>query len=184
MEHGSPTEAVDLARALAGGVIGCDPFSSVYWNTYTVKARTFWDIDHSGLDPRNRWSGFCLVNAPGADDARGTKSLVRLAWERTVDEWRRGSIDGALYVAYSLEQATQLQGSPAHLLQFPCVFPCERWNFWYRPAGGGPPVKGTSPTHGNLAALLPSRRDRGLAKQQMAVFCELAGKLGALVRPL
>ena len=64
-EHGTPVQGTDLARYVAGGAIGCDPFSSAYWNHYTVKAATYYDLDHSGLDQRNPWRGFCLVNPPG-----------------------------------------------------------------------------------------------------------------------
>lgn len=183
MEHGTPAEVVELARCV-GGTIGTDPFSSAYWNHHSVRAATFYDVEHSGLDERNAWRGFCLVNPPGGDKERGTKSLVRPAWERLVEEWRAGKIDGALWVAYSLEQLCMLQGSPAHPLQFPTCVPCERLRFLRRPHGGGPPVPGMQPTHGNALILLPSRRSPVEAKEQMRRFVERGASLGALVRPL
>jgi hypothetical protein len=182
MEHGTPAEIVELARYV-GGSIGTDPFSSAYWNHYSVGAATFYDREHSGLLLTNPWRGFVLLNPPGGDKQAGTRSLVRPAWERLVDEWRHGRIDGGVYVAYSLEQLCQLQGSPAHPLQFPTLVPCERLRFLNRPAAGGPPTPGTQPTHGNAVILLPSRRDPFQAKAQLARFLERGGPLGAVVRP-
>lgn len=188
MEHGTPADIVDLARNV-GGAIDTDPFSSAYWNTHSVKARVYFDKDHDGL--RGIWSGFCLVNPPGGvtktengKRAIVTPSLVRPAWESLVGRWRAGAIDGALWVSFSLEQFCQLQDSPAHPLQFPTVVPASRLRFLKRPASGGPPVPGMQPTHANGLTLLPSRRDPGLARAQLARFVEAGAKLGALVRPL
>lgn len=193
MEHMTPREVVELARAMGQGVIGTDPFSSAYANHHTVRAQVFYDREHSGLDLRNRWSGFCLVNPPGGitEIDKVTKkrkiiapSLVKPAWNRTVDEWRHGRIDGALWVGFSLEQLVLLQGEPTHPLMLPTVVPCERWDFLYRPEGGGPPKPGTSPTHGAYATVLPSRRDPALARLQLRRFLDDASKFGAIVRPM
>lgn len=188
-EHGTPGVGVELARYVSSDGIGTDPFSSNYWNVHSVRARTFYDKEHDGLT--GIWSGFCLVNPPGGvtkmvDGKRVivTPSLVRPAWERLVNDWRRGVIDGALWVSFSLEQLCNLQGSPAHPLQLPTVVPCERLRYLKRPPGGGPPVPGTAPTHASALTLLPSRRDPELARAQMRRFVEAGGKLGAVVRPL
>lgn len=189
-EHGTPIEVIEMARAIGGGTIGCDPFSSPRWQSH-VKAAVWYGKEHDGL--RRIWSGFCLVNPPGGitktDPVTKKRvtiapSLVRPAWEVCVERWRSGAIDGALWVSFSLEQLCLLQGSPAHPVMFATCLPCERLRYLTLPKGGGPPVPGDQPTHASSLSLLPSRRDRGLAKEQMARFVELGGKLGALVRPL
>lgn len=194
MEHGTPAEAVEFVRHVLGG-IDCDPFSSAYWNHYSVKAATFYDRAADGL--RQPWSGRVIVNAPGADDEADTKSLVRPAWDRLVEHWRAGAIDGGLWVGYSVQQVGMLQGSPAHPLMLPAVFPCERFKFLRRPTreeplpGGkvrkvvipGPPVLGEQPTHYNFLTLLPSRRDPDEARAQVGRFLERGRSLGAVVRP-
>lgn len=187
-EHGTPLEVVELGRSIGGGIIGTDPFSSARWNRH-IKALVFYDKDHDGLT--SVWSGFCLVNPPGGVTKMvGGKrvtvepSLVRPAWERLVYDWRRGAIDGALWVSFSLEQLCLLQGSPAHPLQFPTVVPCERLRYLTIPSAGGPPVPGTQPTHASALTLLPCQRDQAMAREQMRRFIDGAGKLGALVRPL
>ena len=190
MEHGTPAEVVELARYV-GGRIHTDPFSSAYFNTNSVKADTFYDKDHDGL--RSIWSGFCLVNPPGGvtktDPVTKKRtvivpSLVRPAWESLVDRWRRGAIDGALWVSFTLEYLCQLQDAPACPTLFPTCIPATRLRYLYRPQGGGPPKPGTSPPHASALTILPSRRDPHLARAQLARFVERGANLGAVVRPL
>lgn len=190
MEHGTPTEIVELVRHVAGGVIGTDPFSSSYWQTHSVQATWFYDKEHDGL--RAQWQGFCLVNPPGGEATTNattgkrtivTPSLVRPAWESLVERWRTGSIDGAVWVSFSLEQLCMLQGSPAHPLQFPTCVPCERLRYLTRPAGGGPPKPGNQPTHASALTILPSRRNPAEARAQLRRFVDGAARLGPVVRP-
>lgn len=180
-EHGSPPEVISLAAAV-GGRIDTDPCTSDYWNFHGAKARIAWTVRDNGLV--RPWEGFIICNPPGANKDRGTKSLVRPFWERLVTDWRGGLIDGAIWVGYSLESLVQLQDAPACPTQFPTVIPASRLCFLRRPPNGGPPQRGDQPTHGNYISLLPSRRDPARAKQQMAVFVQKGGELGALVRPL
>jgi len=188
-DHGTPVEVVELTR-YALGSIGTDPCSDAYWNHHSVKADLFWSKADDGL--RRPWSGPVICNPPGGeseqDKTTGKRrvlvpSLVRPFWERLVEDWRRGAIDGAVWVSFSLEQLVLLQGSPAHPAQFPTIIPCERLCFLRRPADGGPPKPGNQPTHGNALSLLPSRRDPGLAKLQLRRFAERGAALGAVVRP-
>ncbi len=181
-EHGSPEEAVELARHTLG-TIDLDPASSLYWNRFTVAAKQFFDRQADGLV--QPWTGNVWLNPPGADEQAGTPSLVRPFWERLTWHWRLGSIEGAIYHGYSLEQLQMLQSSP-----WPSPANCivliysKRLQHLRRPQGGGPPEKGESPTHGSFAALLPSRRFDSVARAQVARFLEHGSELGDVVRPL
>lgn len=178
-EHGSPPVAVELGRYVLGR-IDTDPFSSAYWNRYTVQAARYYDRTTNGLG--HPWTGRVWVNPPGGDKERGLRSLVRPAWERLVDHWRTGRIDGACWLAFSLEQLVHLQGSPAHPLMLPTLVFCERLDYLRRPAKGGPPRSGGAPTHGSAMTLLPSRRSEAEARAQLARWRERGASLGALVR--
>jgi len=178
-EHGSPPIAVELARYTLGE-IDLDPCSSAYWQRYTTRAGSFFDRELNGLT--QVWSGCVFVNAPGGDKERGERSQVRAFWERLVEHWIAGRIDGACWLSFSLEQLVQLQGSPAHPLQFPTVVFCERLDYLRRPADGGPPSKGGAPTHGSAMSLLPSRRFASDARAQTKRFRDRASSLGALTR--
>ncbi len=196
-EHGTPAEGVDLARYSLGG-LDLDPFSSAYWNHYSVKAGAFFDKRTNGL--AQDWTGKLIVNPPGEDSVvnPATKkreviapSLVRPAWEKLVQHWRAGQVDGALWWGYSLEQLQMLQvspfmyqGAPWSPLKCLTVILAARPKHLVRSAANGPPTPGTSPTHGGYATLLPSVRFRSLAEEQVARFVERAGKLGVVVRPV
>lgn len=203
-EHGSPPAAVELARYALGG-IDLDPATSAYWNEHVVRAARFYDRAANGL--RQPWAGRVWLNPPGADDDAGTDNLVRPFWERLVEHWREGLIDGAVWLGYSLEQLATLQGGAAHPLMFVTLVPCERFRFLSRRVktgrvgldgrelmadAPGPPREGESPTHGNFVTLLPTRRSPTEAAAQVARFRERAAQLttgkgsvfGALVRPL
>lgn len=180
-EHGSPPEAVELGRYVLGG-IDLDPASSAYWNQYTTRAGTYYDRTTNGLT--SAWWGRVWINPPGGDKERGERSLVRPFWERLVDWWRVGKIDGACWLSFSLEMLVQLQGSPVHPLQLPTLIFCERLDYLRRPAtGSGPPQPGGAPTHGSAMTLLPSRRDPAEARAQLQRFRDRGSSLGALVRP-
>ncbi len=191
MEHGSPPEAVDFARYVLGGRITTDPCSSGFWNFHSVKADVFYDLNDDGL--KMRWNGTVIVNAPGADEEAGTKSLVRAFWDRLVEHWRGGHIDGAVWVGYSVQQIGMLQGGPSHPLQFSTLFPCERFKFLCRPTREemgpngprrvvipGPPVRGGAPMHYNYMTLLPSRRFESDARAQEGRWGERGWALGAM----
>lgn len=180
-EHGSPPVAVELGRHTLGG-IDLDPCSSGYWQRYTTQATTYYDREANGLT--QPWFGRVWINPPGGDKERGERSQVRAFWERLVDQWRAGKIDGACWLSFSLELLVQLQGSPAHPLNFPTLIFCERLDYLRRPpSGSGPPKPGGAPTHGSAMTLLPSRRDPAEARAQLARFRDRGSSLGALVRP-
>lgn len=187
-DWGTPRAVVELARSVLGG-IDLDPASSGYFNHHVVRAAAIYDEHSDGL--ANPWRGRLLVNPPGtlagqrAAFERG--SVPRKFWERLIGHYIAGDVDAAVWVGFSLEQLVLLQGSPMHPLQFLTLFPCERLAFLQRGPGNGPPIEGGSPTHGNFITLLPSRRDRDVAAQQVRTFLSLAQQLtgvaGAIVRP-
>jgi hypothetical protein len=180
MEHGTPAIGVELARAVLGR-IDLDPASSGYWNFHSVRAARFFDRKANGLV--QPWSGMVFVNPPGADEEGETRSLVRPFWERLVDHWVRGKLDGALWWGYSLEQLQMLQSSMWDPSKCVTLILGARPRHLVRPSGGGAPVEGESPTHSGYATLLPSRAG-DIARMQMARFRERAARLGRVVRPM
>ena len=178
-EWGTPLAVVELARAVLGG-LDLDSCSSPYWNYWTVKATRYFDAEHSVLE--RQLSGRVFCNPPGGKVPGTQRSLPKAVWEHHVDAWRRGAVDGVVWVGYSLEQLVMLQGSPAHPLQFVTCVPCERLAFLQNVAGG--PMPGKQPTHGNYISLLPSVRNKAEARAQMTRFRDLGASLGAVTRPL
>lgn len=180
-DWGTPVAVVEFARAVLGG-IDYDACSSDYWNHHTVKAERFYSADRSVLDGVVR--GRALYNPPGGKVPGTQRSLPKAVWEHAVNSWRRGAVDGVVWVGYSLEQLVMLQGSPTHPLMFVTCVPCERLAFLQRDPNGGPPTPGKQPTHGNYISLLPSVRNKAEARAQMTRFRDLGASLGAVTRPL
>lgn len=180
-EHGSPRAGVELARYVLGG-LDLDPMSSVYWNHHLVGASRFFDRRTDGMT--QAWGGRVWLNPPGGDDVAGTDSLVRPCWRKLVEHWRAGDIEGAVWWGYSLEQLQQLQREAWHPARCVTLLLSVRPRHLVRPATGGPPVEGMSPTHSGFATLLTSVRFRSIAEQQLERFKRRAGSLGAIVRPL
>lgn len=191
-DWGTNRKVLDVVRYVLGG-IDLDPFSSSYWNHYTVKASRFYDRRQNGL--KQPWSGRVLLNPPGTDDADRAavgafdrRSVPRQCWERAIEDYRYGRIDCLMYIGFSLEQLTLLQGSMMHPLQFVSLIPCERQPFLAKCPRNGPPIEGGSPTHGNFITLLPGMRSRTEARDRLLRFREVSSNLamvpGALVRPV
>ena len=182
VEHGTPPEYIELARAVLGA-IDLDPASSSYWNEHLVKAAHFYDERVNGLELP--WQGRVFLNPPGGEDAKG--GLVRQFWERLIAFWREGRVHSAVWLGYSLQQLTLLQSSPMHPLQFFTCVPVNRIAFMLRPAKGGPPERSKSPMHGNYVTLLQTRTSPAVAAQQARRFVDQCCQLGiggAIVRPL
>jgi hypothetical protein len=129
-DYGTPPAYCELSRVTLGG-IDLDPSSSAYWNHWTVKAAKFYsagdDFTTQKISGRVHW------NPPSGKGPDGKTSLPRLAWRMLVEAWRRGECKGAVWMGYSLEQLTLLQGEPIHPLMFTTLVPCERLAFWTRP---------------------------------------------------
>ncbi len=187
-DHGTPVEYCELAR-YALGTIDLDPSSSSYWNHHTVKATRYFDerMDFT----KQPLFGRIMWNPPGGkaryEGSTRELSLPRIAWRRLFEHWRDGRVHSAVWVGYSLEQLTMLQSEIAHPLQFITLVPRERLKFLKRPPGGGPPIKGEQPTHGNYISLLQTLHSGPVAREQAQRFIERAAALdigGAIVRPL
>jgi hypothetical protein len=128
-DYGTPPAYCELSRYTLGA-IDLDPSSSAYWNHWHVKAAKFYsaedDFTKQPIGGRVHW------NPPSGKGPDKKTSLPRLAWRMLVDAWRRGECKGAVWMGYSLEQLTLLQGEPIHPLQFMTLFPCERIPFYTR----------------------------------------------------
>ena len=185
-DHGTPSEYIELARFTLGA-IDLDPSSSAYWNHHTVKAERYYDermdFTKQPLYRRVFW------NPPSGKALYQGRELAlpRIAWRRLFEHWRDGRVHSAVWLGFSMEQLTALQGEAAHPLQFITLFPCERLKFLKRGPNGGPPEKGEQPVHGNYVTLLHTLHSPSVAKEQVQRFCEYARRLdvgGAIVRPL
>lgn len=185
-DHGTPVDFIELVRYTLGE-LDLDPSSSAYWNHHTVKAKRFYDERDNFL--AQPLYGRIIWNPPGGKCLYKGKnrSLPRAAWEMLVDHHRDGRVHSAVYIGYSMEQLVQLQNAPVHPLQFITFIPRERIEFLTRPPGGGPPVVGDSPTHGNFITLLHTNHSASVAREQVGRFIERANSLtigGAVVRPI
>lgn len=153
-EHYTPSEIVEAARSLMGG-IDLDP-ASCYAANETVKAGMIFDVADDGLS--KPWHGRLFLNPPGGklkwedgwktvNDGPGESSM-RIWWQRLCNEYERGTVEQAFFVAFTLEiLRTSQQGTPAQRF-FRC-YPKERIRF-----GGA-----ASPTHANVLIWLPPRYD-------------------------
>lgn len=114
----TPRPFVEAAREVLGG-IDLDPASHAEANRI-VRARRFYDERANGL--RRPWSGRVFLNPPGG--------LVAEFWHRLIDAWEAGSIVGAIWIGYSLEQLQTLQGTRCESpLAFPFCVPDRRIPF-------------------------------------------------------
>lgn len=180
-EHGTPPAPVDVGR-YALGRFTLDPMSSDYWNRYTVGAEQYFDRRANAM--KQRWFGLVWVNPAGADDDADTDSLVVPGYERLLHFYTRGDVEAAVWYGYSLQQLQQLQHHfKWHPLRFPTLLFSKRQRHLVRPPGGGPPVPGEHPQHGNFMSLLPDRNSPSLRERQIARFVERGSKLGQVVRP-
>lgn len=159
-EHGTDPKVAELGRYVMGG-IDFDPASSDYWNFHTVKARGFCDRRIDALAPSTVWGvpgvhqARVLENPPGTvtltpeerkragAPAFAKRSVPRLFWERTLEEYFARRILCVFWIGFSLEQLVILQPSPiyeassearrVHPLQFITNVPCERLSYLQRP---------------------------------------------------
>lgn len=131
VESGTDHKVTEFARYVMGD-IDLDPASSQYWNYHTVKAKRFYSKEDDGL--KQRWFGRTFLNPPGTtDDDRILGSLPRLFWERGLGHWSAGLLVCQFFVGFNMSQLQVIQGSPAHPLQFPTLFPDERLDYLERP---------------------------------------------------
>lgn len=152
-EHYTPSEIVEAARTLMGG-IDLDPASCALAQQ-TVRAETWWGPEcspcslrpaHDGLSEQAlkhlwstpRWRPRVFLNPPGGliePDAYpwtiGTRSSAAYWWGVYAREWISGTIDQMVFIGFTLEllRSTQdLKDCPA-AIDFPMCVPKSRIDF-------------------------------------------------------
>jgi len=185
-EHGSPSEFVELARAVYGDP-DLDPASSPEWNglirakRIITEAEGFWQTPWvEGAPAPNRlkttptkppWvSGgiTVLFNPPG--DRKGVQ--VSRAWWALAEYFELGWVRSAVFIGFNVEQLSRLQRVDArtHPLQHVTLVPSSRHN--YRTSAT---TIGTDAPHASFVTLL-SRSPR-----EIAIFAAQASLLGHVV---
>jgi hypothetical protein len=185
-EHFSPPWIVEAARE-ALEVIELDPASSVTANA-TVKAKVFFGLPKNALKERWFGRTFLnppggLVDGDGRPVIRANALLKREActvtgdcglapghehgavessavvwWRKLRAEWQQGSVESAVFLAFSIEllQTAQEEGA-ASPIDFPLCVPRARIAF-LRERDGELTV-GAQPTHASCLVYLPPRHD-------------------------
>lgn len=181
--HYTPPEIVAAARATLGGTIDLDPASCEKANAI-VGAGRYFSAEDNGFT--KAWWGRVLLNPPGGrcDDHGRTVTLkgkgqgfiyadgspctrqamaaAKLWWWKLANEYRRGRVEAAIFVAFSLEllQVTQCK-APVGLplpLDFPICFPSSRVAYLHEE--GESLVIGGQPPHASCIVYLPPQGDR------------------------
>lgn len=134
----TPTTIVEIARALLGGTIDLDPFSSTIANQ-TVRATRFYDEATDGFE--QEWNANSVfVNAPGLQVVR--------AWRKLIEEVKVGRTLNAIWIGFSIGQLCLLASEQVHPLDFSTVILRKRISFVREDGTSG------SPAHGNYVCLL------------------------------
>jgi hypothetical protein len=205
-EHGTPGEIVRAARTWMGG-LDVDPASSEVFNAQ-IGATRFYTKETNGFS--RSWGGRCLLNPPGGlcdfqgrEVIRSTKdrkgcsetghcglppghahkgvtSSAKAWWRKLADQYRKGHVQAAVYVGFSIEilQSTQVDLEDGELLplDFPFCIPKQRICFWVERNGVLTP--GKSPTHSSVLIGLP---DAANVRASTARFVELFSQFGKVV---
>lgn len=162
-EYGSPPLIIETARNLMGR-IDIDVASSAFWNR-RVRATWYFNKQRDALSrpwnqvPKKKsWrelqtlaSPTIYLNPPG--DADGV--LVKLFWQKLVDEYLSGRIEQAFWTGFNLNQLGSLQTSyETTPLDFPTLFARRRSKYWARGLRGVAERKG-QPGHCSYFTWLP-----------------------------
>lgn len=131
----TPQEVIDLARVVLGD-IDLDPASDNEANQ-RVKARHFYSEAANGLS--QPWFGRVFLNPPGGhvkiEGIKARQSKSALWWHRLDQEYWRGTVTEAIFVAYNLEAFLNTQRWPGRPCQaYPFCVPSHRLVF---PSSGG-----------------------------------------------
>lgn len=162
-EHFSPMNIVEAARLAMGG-IDVDPATTERANARIKAKKIFTKADNGFL---RAWPGRVFLNPPGGScDDQGRRvaagmgqSSAKAWWRKLADQYRRGIVEQAVFVGFSLEilQTTQVCGKDEEPglvpLDFPLCFPSRRVP--YDREKRGKFVGSKQPPHASVIAFLP-----------------------------
>lgn len=174
-EHYTPSNIVEAARALMGG-IDLDPCSSTIAQR-TIRANQWygWDSDamqlNDGIAPT--WRGKVFCNPPGGNTrdhaphlSSVSRSYAAVWWRKAVSEWMAKNVEQVFFVGFTLEILRYSQkwldiGVPC-AADFPMCLPPRRIAFNYpdktidgRPESDADLMVGKSPAHASVLIWLP-----------------------------
>lgn len=171
VEHYTPADIIERARAVMGG-IDLDPASSAVANAKLVKATAYLDAEANGY--LRGWKGRVWLNPPGgkcdpdglplrqvkghkgyfyADGSRCTRPAQSSAsawWHKLVTEYRAGRVTEACFLGFSLEilQTSQTRIGSTAAGVFSLCFVAKRIAFLK--VDGDELVSGDAPPHANV----------------------------------
>lgn len=156
----SPSEVVEPARVLFGGIIDLDPASCEEANE-VIQAVTFYTKEQDGLSMP--WFGSMWLNPPYGKDDNHKSNAGR--WTRhLIHEYSIEHIDQAVTLVNAAIGRIWFN----ELWQFPICFPYKRIQFWQ------PGSKRDQPTFGNTIAYLGPNHE---------AFADLYAPLGQIIMP-
>ncbi len=161
-EWGTPENIIELVRAVLGR-IDFDPASSPRWNA-TVQADKFLTERDDGLSAP--WApGALYCNPPGGKI--GNHSKTAMFWKRLMSHREEGSLEHAIFMAFSAEALQNTQGKGVlPIMAFPFCVPAKRIRF----VSVG--VEKIQPSHSNVIAYVPGTTDKS------DLFREVFSRLG------
>lgn len=117
VEHGTPSNIVEIARELMGG-IDLDPMSSKKFNTIVKALQIYTEIDNGLIA---EWRGRVFVNPAGGS--------VKQAWIRLSSEYLVGNVLRGFFVGFSMSQLCHLNNVPNAVNDFSVCYLRQRLAF-------------------------------------------------------
>jgi hypothetical protein len=180
-EHPTPSDIVERARRLMGG-IDLDPATSPEFNLRVQAAHILTPLA-DGLLHSWDWDGLSqrvFLNPPGGrlrkDKSSGkwlpvkggrAESSALVWWAKLCREWELGSVSQAVFVGFNLEIMRTSQKCRYPVQAFPRCYPKDRLAF-----------AGEDPTHANVLVWLPPKGTQADPWQQIACRARMAEAFG------
>lgn len=156
-EHYTPSEFIEAAREVMGS-IDLDPASSQDVNQNLVKANRFFSKEDDGLT--KEWASTSvwlnppggILIPPGSKSKRGRSNSL-LWWSKLTEEYLKGNVKEAIFLAFNMELLRSSQNSPSPIAasEFSLCFPMKRIRFLKEKTF----EEQSQPTHANVLIYLP-----------------------------
>ena len=165
---GTPKSVLNLVHEVLGQ-IDLDPASDWRFNINVQATHHITEKENGLVKP---WPTGCTVflNPPGGKVGR--KSKTALFWQRLIEYRQSGSLNHAIFLAFSLEALQVTQSCDLSIGDFPFCVPSSRMRF-ESPEG----VPGDAPTHSNAIVYVPGIIDNTVMFRR--AFSKLGKVIGA-----